>query len=87
MPTEDADRGAAVYVRRILRSYPGPWQVHVVNDATGEDALITTLEQRPSYAELDALLIATPGSNASKGWAERLRSELQFNQDSLKSRD
>lgn len=61
--------------------------MHVVNDATGEDAIITTMAQKPTYAELDALLQATPGSNASKGWAERLRSELQFNQDSLQKRD
>ena len=72
---------------RILRSYPGPWQVHVVNDATGEGAILTTMPQRPTYAQLDALLQATPGSNASKGWAERLRSELQFNQDSLKRKE
>lgn len=72
---------------RILRSYPGPWQVHVINEATGEDALISTMDHRPTYSELDALLLSTPGSNASKGWAERLRSELVFNQESLKKRD
>ena len=72
--------------RRILRSFPGAWQVHVVNEATGEDALLTTMDHRPSYAELQELLLGTPGSNSSKGWAERLRQELQFNNDSLKSR-
>ena len=58
-----------------------------MNEATGEDALLTTMNHRPSYAELQNLLLSTPGSNSSKGWAERLRQELQFNNDSLKSRD
>lgn len=71
---------------RVLRSFPGLWQVHVVNELTGEDALLTTMDHRPSYAELQSLLLETPGSNSSKGWAERLRQELQFNNDSLKGR-
>ncbi len=72
---------------RVLRSFPGLWQVHVVNELTGEDALLTSLDHRPTYAELQSLLLGTPGSNSSKGWAERLRQELQFNNDSLKGKN
>ena len=80
-------RSVAITRCRILRSYPARWQVHVVNDATGEDFVVDSLDERPTYAALDKLLKDTPGSNSSKGWAERLRSELRFNQDSLKNRD
>lgn len=34
---------------RILRSYPGDWQIHLVNETTGEADLVTTVPERPSY--------------------------------------
>ncbi len=74
----------ATHCRRILRSYPGDWQVHLVNEATGDADLVTTLPKKPTYQELQELLKRTEGSNSSKPWDERLRRELKFNQDSLK---
>jgi hypothetical protein len=71
---------------RILRAYPGDWQVHLVNEGTGEAALVTTMPQRPSYRELEALIRGTEGSNASRPLSERLRRELRWNQDSLQGR-
>lgn len=71
---------------RILRCYPGEWQVHLVNEATGEAALVDTLQQRPDYRMLEALIRGTAGSNASKPLSERLRRELRWNQDSLRGR-
>ena len=41
-------------------------------------------DTRPSYERLAEILKAVPGSNSSKTWDERLRAEIQFNQDSLR---
>ena len=51
---------------------------------SGETELLKATEERPGYRQLEALLLATPGSNSSKGWAERLREEIAFNNRSLK---
>jgi hypothetical protein len=133
---------------RVLRSYPGKWQVHVV-DAEGNAPCIaievrrlnhphtfyyhipvythtsslspyplrtgsglevaaaarvllksrgtqrlvrsavcvsisTWQDSKPSYARLQEVLATVPGSKSSQTWDERLRSEFQFNNDSLK---
>lgn len=69
---------------RVLRSYPGKWQVHVV-DAEGNAPCIAIEDSKPSYARLQEVLATVPGSKSSQTWDERLRSEFQFNNDSLKS--
>lgn len=43
-------------LHRILRAYPGEWQVHLVNEDTGEAVLVTTYPERPTYRELEALI-------------------------------
>jgi Domain of unknown function (DUF1995) len=53
-------KAAGIPLHRILRAYPGDWQVHLVNEGTGEAALVTTLPQRPSYRELEALIRCHP---------------------------
>jgi Domain of unknown function (DUF1995) len=55
-PWHRCAKPAAPSARRILRAYPGDWQVHLVNEGTGEAALVTTMPQRPSYRELEALI-------------------------------
>ncbi|KAL3156971.1 hypothetical protein ABBQ38_001229 [Trebouxia sp. C0009 RCD-2024] len=66
----------------VLRSYPGPWQVHLVKPR-GLDECIHTQEAKPSYRELEAILKGIEGSSSSQTWAQRLRSEFAFNKDSL----
>lgn len=44
-----AEAEACARLCRILRSYPGDWQIHLVNEATGEADLVTTVPERPSY--------------------------------------
>lgn len=63
---------------RILYAFPGQWQVHVAED-DGATPLVWTGAAVPSYAELEALLRARPGSKASMGWAQRLQREVEFN--------
>mmetsp|Transcript_15529 Transcript_15529/g.40161 ORF Transcript_15529/g.40161 Transcript_15529/m.40161 type:complete len:325 (-) Transcript_15529:184-1158(-) len=69
---------------RVLRSYPGKWQVHV-QDAEGNSPCVAMEDVKPSYVRLQEILQAVPGSKSSQTWDERLRSEFQFNNDSLKS--
>lgn len=68
---------------RVLRCYPGQWQVHLVNPATGEDSYICSMEERPSYKLLQDTVEEVEGSNSSKSFVERIRREIQFNQESL----
>ena len=68
---------------RVLSGYPGGWQVHVVG-RDGNAKLLDTQEQLPSYQEIEKVLKSWPESNSNKSWVDRLKSELKFNQDSLK---
>lgn len=69
--------------RRVLRSYPGDWQIHLVNEETGENTLVCSTPERPSYQLLKETIEKVEGSNSSKPLADRIRREIQFNQDSL----
>eukprot|EP00208_Stichococcus_sp_RCC1054_P003574 CAMPEP_0206149158 /NCGR_PEP_ID=MMETSP1473-20131121/37628_1 /ASSEMBLY_ACC=CAM_ASM_001109 /TAXON_ID=1461547 /ORGANISM="Stichococcus sp, Strain RCC1054" /LENGTH=296 /DNA_ID=CAMNT_0053546607 /DNA_START=827 /DNA_END=1717 /DNA_ORIENTATION=+ len=68
---------------RVLRSYPGDWQIHLVNEETGENTLVCSTPERPSYQLLKETIEKVEGSNSSKPLADRIRREIQFNQDSL----
>jgi hypothetical protein len=46
---------------RVLRCYPGQWQVHYVT-ATNKSLLLAADETRPTYERLLELLKAVPGS-------------------------
>ncbi|KAL2632410.1 hypothetical protein R1flu_017096 [Riccia fluitans] len=68
---------------RLLKRYPGEWQVFVV-DASGNGECIAVEPERPPYKMLESLLKSRKGSKAGQGWLARLFSELEFNQKSLK---
>lgn len=40
-------------------------------------------EEKPSYKDLEQILRGIQGSKSSQTWAERLRSEFNFNKDTL----
>lgn len=67
---------------RLLRNYPDGWQVYLAPEGQTPQ-LISVLETRPSYRELEDLLRATDGSNAGKSWVERVKGEFAFNKNSL----
>ncbi|KAG1679170.1 hypothetical protein FOA52_000526 [Chlamydomonas sp. UWO 241] len=71
---------------RVLRAYPGQWQVYVLG-RQGKSELIASSDEQPTYAVIEALLKARPSSRMNMGLFERLQDEYQFNQDSLKPRD
>ncbi len=71
---------------RVLRSYPGNWQIHLVSDSTGEDAYVCSMPERPSYKVLKDTIEKVEGSNSSRPLADRIRREIQFNQDSLRGK-
>lgn len=69
--------------RRLLLAYPGKWQVFVArNDGTSD--CIAVKESKPTYKELEEVLKGTAGTSASKTWIERVKSEFEFNRDTLK---
>ncbi|KAI5072320.1 hypothetical protein GOP47_0012426 [Adiantum capillus-veneris] len=68
---------------RVMKCYPGNWQVFVVDSMGGSDC-IAVEEEKPSYKKLQELLRRREGSKAGQGWFGRLLGELKFNQDSLK---
>lgn len=70
----------------VLRSYPDPWQVHLIK-ARGGDEFIHSQETKPSYRELEAILKGIQGSSSSQTWAQRLRSEFAFNRESLNKKN
>lgn len=81
------DEESDVMLCRVLRSYPGGWQIHLVNDGTGDDAFVCSTPERPTYKYLKDTIEKVEGSNSSKPLADRIRREIQFNQDSLKRKN
>lgn len=57
--------------------------MHVADPKTRKTPLVTSLPSQPSYAQLQDILKAMPGSGSSKDWATRLRDEWAFNRDSM----
>ena len=72
-------RGESV---RVLRAYPHPWQVFVVSDV-GDIETLRTFTEKPTYRELETLLLSRKGSVATLDWVERVKREAKFNSDSL----
>lgn len=68
---------------RVLKCYPGKWQVFVV-DALGGSDCIAVEDDKPSYNKLQDLLRSREGSKAGQSWFGRLVGEFKFNKDSLK---
>lgn len=70
---------------RVVLAHPGKWRVYVVPRGGATPRLLASREERPSYAEVEAILkTAYPEGNAGKGWLERLKDEAAWVQDSLK---
>ena len=67
---------------RLLKAFPNDWQIHVL-DRKGGSEVIGTMVEQPTYSQIEALLKARPESMMNKGLFDRLRSEYQWNQDSL----
>lgn len=65
-----------------LYSYPNGWQVNVVQ-GPGESTCILQGTVRPSYKEVEAKLRSLPWSMSSKGLAERIVAEAEFNRRSV----
>mmetsp|Transcript_21078 Transcript_21078/g.66789 ORF Transcript_21078/g.66789 Transcript_21078/m.66789 type:complete len:252 (-) Transcript_21078:83-838(-) len=69
---------------RLLRVYPGDWQV-MVGDEKGDSTCVALLKEAPSYPELEAILKAREGSVAAMDVLDRLRYEFNFVKDSFNS--
>jgi len=59
---------------RVLRCYPGVWQVHYIRNSTQEAELLSLEDKKPTYQRLLELLQNVRGSLASKPWLERMLS-------------
>lgn len=69
---------------RVLRAYPGQWQIHV-RTSSNQLKLLDTLDAQPEYKDLEAALKAWPESSSQKTWVERLGSEWSFVKNSLQN--
>ncbi|KAL4451370.1 hypothetical protein ABPG77_009442 [Micractinium sp. CCAP 211/92] len=58
---------------RIMRSYPGQWQVHFVPASPAEETVLLACEDRkPTFQRLMELLKEVQGSRNSKSWLDRV---------------
>ncbi|EFN50839.1 expressed protein [Chlorella variabilis] len=58
---------------RIMRCYPGQWQVHYVpSDPRANTVLLSCEDAKPTFQRLIQLLKAVRGSRASKTWLDRV---------------
>jgi Domain of unknown function (DUF1995) len=68
---------------RLLQAYPGKWQVFLARPDGGAEC-IAVRDSKPSYRDLEQILKSTEGSSAGKTWLERVKSEFEFNRETLK---
>lgn len=67
---------------RLIRCFPGGWQICVRN-SNGNMECIATPEELPSYKEIESMLRGREGSVASKSWLDRIKLEAKFLKDNL----
>tara|TARA_B100000401_G_C52731968_1_gene684036 strand:+ start:179 stop:1078 length:900 start_codon:yes stop_codon:yes gene_type:complete len=73
---------------RLLKSYPHPWQLFVLTDmasGSAEPECIKTFDEKPSYKELESLLMSREGSVAAMSIIDRVKREAQFNATSVQT--
>lgn len=70
--------------REALNYVAFPVHKVFVVDGAGGSQCVAVERERPSYSKLQEVLKSRKGSNAGKGWMDRLLGELTFNQNSLK---
>ena len=71
---------------RLLKSWPHPWQVYVLTEMNADNTepeCVMVSDERPSYKELETLLMARPGSVAAMSIMDRIVREGQFNASSV----
>ena len=73
---------------RLLKSYQQPWQLYVLTEMTAdsEPECVQTFDERPSYQELEKLLMSREGSVAAMSIIDRVKREAQFNATSVSSK-
>jgi len=71
---------------RLLKSYPYPWSLYVLTDMNANDTepkFIQTFDEKPSYKELEAILMKREGSVAAMSIIDRVKREATFNATSV----
>eukprot|EP01025_Chloroclados_australasicus_P004398 TRINITY_DN11077_c0_g1_i7.p1 TRINITY_DN11077_c0_g1~~TRINITY_DN11077_c0_g1_i7.p1 ORF type:complete len:285 (+),score=34.14 TRINITY_DN11077_c0_g1_i7:95-949(+) len=68
---------------RILKCYPNKWQLHWIDPQTGKDECIAISDQQLAYKEMEEKLKGLEGAKINMSLVDRLKSEAQFNQQSL----
>ena len=64
---------------RILRSYPGQWQVYYVRNP-GDTELISVTEKKPTYENLLRMLKDVRDSRSGQSWIDRVFSSSLWNE-------
>lgn len=62
-----------------LYTYPQGWQINVVTGPGQWKCILQSPEERPSYQQVQSLLRSLPWTMSSKGLADRIMAEAEFN--------
>ena len=65
---------------RVLRCYPGKWQVYWMGSSAKESKLLAVEENKPAYDRLVELLKSDRDTRASKSWFDRFLDRRNFDQ-------
>lgn len=65
---------------RLLYSYPGPWRLFLLDEATGAKELIDSWEEKPTNDDIQKAVFAKQGKPNP---IERVQSSAKFFQDGM----
>ena len=72
---------------RLLKSYQQPWQLFVLTEMTADKVpdieCVKAFKTRPTYQELEKLLMSREGSVAAMSIIDRVKREATFNATSV----
>ena len=65
---------------RILRCYPGFWQVYCMGDSARDSRLLAVEKERPTYDQILKILRSDQRTRASKSWIDRFLDGKNFDE-------
>lgn len=72
---------------RVLRCYPGQWQIHCMGNSARDSRLLSVERERPTYDRLVEILKSDKSTSASKSWIDRFLSRKSFDEIATYSED
>lgn len=72
---------------RVLRCYPGQWQIYWMGKSARDHRLLAVEREKPSYERLVELLRSNKNTRASLSWIDRFFSSRSFDEIATYSDD